>query len=67
MCLRLDTGNSNLGQIDAAVDVIRAEGNEKHHHPPNQPRIIETLQADGRFYQRVNFSVTEIREHQLLI
>jgi N,N'-diacetyllegionaminate synthase len=54
MCLQLDTGNSNLGEIEAAVDVIRSEGNESiiiHQCPSGYPahldsinlRIIETL------------------------
>ena len=54
MCLQLDTGNSNLGEIEAAIDVIRAEGNENiiiHQCPSGYPahldsinlRIIETL------------------------
>lgn len=54
MCLQLDTGNSSLGEIEAAVDVIRAEGNENiiiHQCPSGYPahldsinlRIIQTL------------------------
>lgn len=54
MCLQLDTGNSDLGEIAAAVDVIRSEGNESiviHQCPSGYPahldsinlRIIETL------------------------
>jgi N,N'-diacetyllegionaminate synthase len=54
MCLQLDTGNSNLGEIEAAIDVIRSEGNENiiiHQCPSGYPahldsinlRIIETL------------------------
>jgi N,N'-diacetyllegionaminate synthase len=54
MCLQLDTGNSNLGEIEAAVDVIRQEGNENiiiHQCPSGYPahldsinlRIIQTL------------------------
>jgi N,N'-diacetyllegionaminate synthase len=54
LCLQLDTGNSDLGEIAAAVDVIRAEGNENiiiHQCPSGYPahldsinlRIIETL------------------------
>jgi N,N'-diacetyllegionaminate synthase len=54
MCLQLDTGNSDLGEIAAAVDAIRAEGNENiiiHQCPSGYPahldsinlRIIETL------------------------
>lgn len=54
MCLQLDTGSSNLGEIEAAVDVIRSEDNENiiiHQCPSGYPahldsinlRIIETL------------------------
>jgi N,N'-diacetyllegionaminate synthase len=54
MCLQLDTGNANLGEIEAAIDVIRAEGNDDiiiHQCPSGYPahlesinlRIIETL------------------------
>jgi len=54
MCLQIDTGNSNLGEIEAAVDVIRSEGNENiviHQCPSGYPahldsinlRIIQTL------------------------
>lgn len=54
MCLQLDTGNSTLGEIEAAIDVICAQGNENiiiHQCPSGYParvesvnlRIIETL------------------------
>ena len=54
MCLQLDTGNATIGEIEAAVDVIRAEGNEDiiiHQCPSGYParlgsinlRIIPTL------------------------
>jgi N,N'-diacetyllegionaminate synthase len=54
MCLQIDTGNSNLGEIEAAIDVIRSEGNENiiiHQCPSGYPahldsinlRIIQTL------------------------
>lgn len=54
MCLQLDTGNSDLGEIEAAVEVIRSEGNESiiiHQCPSGYPahldsinlRIIETM------------------------
>jgi N,N'-diacetyllegionaminate synthase len=54
MCLQLDTGNSDLGEIEAAIDVIRSEGNESiiiHQCPSGYParldsinlRIIQTL------------------------
>jgi sialic acid synthase SpsE len=54
MCLQLDTGNATLEEIEKAVNVIRAEGNESiiiHQCPSGYParlesinlRIIETL------------------------
>jgi len=54
MCLQLDTGNSNLGEIEGAVDVIRSEGNDNiiiHQCPSGYPahldsinlRIVETM------------------------
>lgn len=54
MCLQLDTGNATIGEIEAAVDAIRAEGNENiiiHHCPTGYParleginlRVIQTL------------------------
>ncbi len=54
MCLQLDTGNANLGEIEDAVDVIRSEGNDNiiiHQCPSGYPahldsinlRIIETM------------------------
>lgn len=54
MCLQLDTGNATIGEIEASVDVIRAEGNENiiiHHCPSGYPahldginlRVISTL------------------------
>jgi sialic acid synthase SpsE len=46
MCLQLDTGNSSLGEIEAAIDVIRAEGNENiiiHHCPSGYPARIEGI------------------------
>jgi N,N'-diacetyllegionaminate synthase len=54
--LQLDTGNSSLGDIEAAVDVIRRAGNERiiiHHCPSGYParlqginlRVIQTLRA----------------------
>jgi sialic acid synthase SpsE len=52
--LQLDTGNATLGEIEQAVDVIRAEGNDNiiiHHCPSGYPapptavnlRIIGTI------------------------
>lgn len=54
MCIQLDTGNSTLGEVEAAVDVVRTEGNERviiHQCPSGYParldsinlRIIQTL------------------------
>jgi sialic acid synthase SpsE len=46
MCLQLDTGNSNLGEIEAAVDAIRAEGNENiiiHQCPSGYPAHLDSI------------------------
>lgn len=46
MCLQLDTGNSNLGEIEAAVDAIRAEGNESiiiHQCPSGYPAHLDSI------------------------
>lgn len=46
MCLQLDTGSSTLGEIEAAVDVIRAEGNENiiiHQCPSGYPAHLDSI------------------------
>lgn len=46
MCLQLDTGNSSIGEIEEAVDIIRAEGNENiiiHHCPSGYPAHLESI------------------------
>jgi N,N'-diacetyllegionaminate synthase len=54
--LQLDTGNSTLGEIEAAIDVITRTGNDRiiiHHCPSGYParreginlRVIQTLKA----------------------
>jgi N,N'-diacetyllegionaminate synthase len=54
--LQLDTGNSTIGEIEAAVDVIRKAGNDRiivHHCPSGYParreginlRVIQTLKS----------------------
>ncbi|MAB87021.1 MAG: N-acetylneuraminate synthase [Rhodobacteraceae bacterium] len=54
MCIQLDTGNASIGEIEKAVDTIRAAGSERiiiHQCPSGYParlpsinlRIIETL------------------------
>ena len=46
MCLQLDTGNATIGEIEAAIDVIRAEGNENiiiHHCPSGYPAHLESI------------------------
>jgi N,N'-diacetyllegionaminate synthase len=54
--LQLDTGNSTIGEIEAAVDVIHRTGNDRiiiHHCPSGYParreginlRVIRTLKA----------------------
>lgn len=46
MCVQLDTGNSTLGEIEAAVDVIRGEGNENiiiHQCPSGYPAHLDSI------------------------
>lgn len=46
MCVQLDTGNSTLGEIERAVDVIRAEGNENiiiHNCPSGYPARVDSI------------------------
>jgi sialic acid synthase SpsE len=46
MCLQLDTGNSTLGEIERAVDIIRNEGNDRiiiHQCPTGYPARLESI------------------------
>ncbi|MGD1875921.1 MAG: N-acetylneuraminate synthase family protein [Kiloniellaceae bacterium] len=46
MCLQIDTGSATIGEIEAAVDVIRGEGNENiiiHHCPSGYPARLESI------------------------
>ena len=46
MCLQLDTGNATLEEIESAVDVIKAEGNENiiiHQCPSGYPARLESI------------------------
>ena len=46
MCIQLDTGMATLGEIEAAIDIIRAEGNEDiiiHQCPSGYPARIESI------------------------
>jgi len=46
MCIQLDTGNATLGEIEQAVDLIRAEGNERiiiHQCPSGYPARLESI------------------------
>jgi len=56
MCVQIDTGNGSIGEVEAAVDVIRSEGNENiiiHHCPSGYParldginlRVVQTLKS----------------------
>lgn len=60
MCVQLDTGNSTIGEIEKAVDLILAEDNERiiiHQCPSGYPahltsinlRIIQTLRQSFSF------------------
>ncbi len=46
VCVQLDTGNATLGEIEDAVDVIVAEGNEDiiiHHCPSGYPAKLDGI------------------------
>lgn len=46
LCIQLDTGNSTIGEIEAAVDVICAEGNNNiiiHQCPSGYPARLESI------------------------
>lgn len=45
-CVQLDTGNATLGEVEAAVDVIRSEGNENiiiHQCPSGYPARLSSI------------------------
>ena len=46
MCLQIDTGNSTIGEIEEAVEIIRGEGNENiiiHHCPTGYPAKLQGI------------------------
>jgi sialic acid synthase SpsE len=46
LCIQLDTGMATLGEIELAVDAVRAEGNENiiiHHCPSGYPAHLESI------------------------
>lgn len=46
LCLQLDTGNATLGEIEVAIDAIRAEGNENviiHQCPSGYPARLDSI------------------------
>jgi sialic acid synthase SpsE len=46
MCVQLDTGNSTIGEIEEAIDVILQEGNENiiiHQCPSGYPAHLESI------------------------
>ena len=46
LCMQLDTGMASLGEVEAAVGVIRGEGNNNiivHHCPSGYPASLETI------------------------
>ena len=46
LCLQLDTGSATIGEIETAIDIIRAEGNENiiiHHCPSGYPAHLESI------------------------
>lgn len=49
MCLQLDTGNATLGEIETAIDWIRAEGNENiiiHQCPSGYPARLDSVNLE---------------------
>lgn len=45
-CIQLDTGNASVGEIEKAVDIIRAEGNDNiviHNCPTGYPAHLESI------------------------
>lgn len=53
--------------MDAIADKLGWDPKTARGALERQPELKTDQWQDGRFYQRVNFSVTEIRGHQLLI
>jgi sialic acid synthase SpsE len=50
LCVQLDTGMASLGEIEIAVDVIRAEGNNNiviHHCPSGYPAHLESINLNA--------------------
>jgi sialic acid synthase SpsE len=46
VCIQLDTGMATLGEIEAAIDVIRLEGNERiiiHQCPSGYPARLDSI------------------------
>lgn len=46
MCIQIDTGSATLGEVEAAVDVIRSEGNENiiiHQCPSGYPARLSSI------------------------
>lgn len=46
LCIQLDTGMASIGEMETAVDAIRAEGNENiviHHCPTGYPAHLESI------------------------
>jgi N,N'-diacetyllegionaminate synthase len=46
LCIQLDTGMASIGEIELAVDAIRAEGNNNiiiHHCPSGYPAHLESI------------------------
>lgn len=47
LCIQLDTGNASLGEVEQAVDVCLAEGNDRviiHQCPSGYPARLESIQ-----------------------
>jgi len=54
-CIQLDTGNATLGEVEAAIDIVRSEGNENiivHNCPSGYPARLESINL--RLLQTIN-------------
>ena len=61
VCLQIDTGNANLGEIEAAVDLILGEGNENiiiHHCPSGYPARLEGIKFSYHTHPKTDVLVS---------
>lgn len=60
MCVQLDTGNATLGEIEKAVEIIRAEGNDNiiiHNCPSGYPARLDSINLNMIKTLKIMFGV----------